>query len=476
MPVCDKASGAAVNRRSDLTYINYRRPGIWDNHPTTTLNRPVHQPAPMLRIRTAVRTAAFAALVLLAATGCTSLGKGIASAVMDRFEGKGEADTRACTVTGRAFSGIAGRLAPGAGQGGRKTIKVLMVHGIGVHKPGYAAGLAENLARALQMNVRGERAKTLRMRQDELFPGESLGELRVTRYANSDDSREMQFYELTWSGITEPEKALLDYDSSAEQAHRRATLNHSIKLFSNSHVPDPIIYLGHSRERIQASVGQSLCWVFSSNYDKLPEQGDAYCSPRDPGFLSDLDDSYAFLSHSLGSRVLMDSLERLGGITREFASRYERMRVASAQLREKDFPVYMLSNQLTLLQLGRDRPTVSGQFGAYCEAGGANEKDRMFRRLNIMAFSDPNDILSYSVPPDFVDQYLDSRLCPTMTNVSINIAHVASLFGLGEIANPMTAHAGYENDERVIQLIAYGIGTPETAPVINARCEWLEVR
>ena len=71
--------------------------------------------------------------------------------------------------------------------------------------------------------------------------------------------------------------------------------------------------------------------------------------------------------------------------------------------------------------------------------------------------------------------HVDSRLCPKQVNVTINIAPVADLLGLGEFANPLAAHLDYDDDERVIGLITRGIGQPETAPVVEERCTWLEV-
>ena len=83
------------------------------------------------------------------------------------------------------------------------------------------------------------------------------------------------------------------------------------------------------------------------------------------------------------------------------------------------------------------------------------------------------DLFSYAIPPRFLDKYLDSRLCPTLTNVIINVAEVVDLFG-GEFANPIAAHTEYDNDARVIGLISRGIGTGHTDPAIAGRCTWLE--
>ncbi len=135
----------------------------------------------------------------------------------------------------------------------------------------------------------------------------------------------------------------------------------------------------------------------------------------------------------------------------------------------------MLANQLPLLQLGRKNPEVTEQIEEYCTEEGPNYHKRLFKELKIMAFSDPNDILSYEITPLFAHKRMDSRICPRMTNVSINIAAVISLFGVGEVANPGEAHNGYSGDERVIQLIVHGIGHEGAADLIKERCTLLEV-
>jgi hypothetical protein len=291
-----------------------------------------------------------------------------------------------------------------------------------------------------------------------------------------EETRELVFFELTWSGITEPEKALLEYDNSGEHTFRRANLNDAMKSFSNSHISDPLIYLGRSQEKIQVAVAQSLCWLLSDDWEGLAERSEGYYDPSRRDYLKEIDDDYAFLSHSLGSRVLTDSLERVARVVAERAPADPGVRRIRDDLRDKVFPVYMLSNQLLLLQLGREKPAVTRQFVDYCEPGGAKVGERLFKRLNVVAFSDPNDLLSDAVPPDSVDQYMDSRLCPTMVNVSLNVAKVKDVLGLGQIANPLAVHTEYDNDERVIDLITHGIGNPQTAQIVKDRCQWLETR
>ena len=143
------------------------------------------------------------------------------------------------------------------------------------------------------------------------------------------------------------------------------------------------------------------------------------------------------------------------------------------QFASRDIQVFMLSNQLPLLEAGREGQQVVGQTAAYCGPN-ATKPGRFFGKTEIIAFSDPNDVMSYPVPDKFADKYIESRLCPSVTNVTINVVPVNSLLGLGDVANPLNAHLGYDADERVGGLMAHGAGNPNVAPIVADRCTWRE--
>ena len=171
--------------------------------------------------------------------------------------GEPAADTRLCEVSGPAFTGILPMLErqdgyPPIGQAGpeRPILKVIMVHGVGTHVPGYSARLSANLAQALGLTVIAPEAKAFPI-EAVAFPGETLGALTVTRHTNAARDREMLFYELTWSPISQPAKDAIAFDSTAVYAHRRASLNNVFKQFVNDVAPDPLVYTGTGRERIQ---------------------------------------------------------------------------------------------------------------------------------------------------------------------------------------------------------------------------------
>ena len=86
--------------------------------------------------------------------------------------------------------------------------------------------------------------------------------------------------------------------------------------------------------------------------------------------------------------------------------------------------------------------------------------------MSIVAFSDPNDILSYAIPPKFADEYMDSRVCSRITNFVLNLAKPISFLGLGEIANPLEGHSGYDHDDRVIAMMAHGTGGADRTEIV----------
>jgi len=403
-------------------------------------------------------------LASLFLSGCSSLGKGITEAFLEKQDAE---DTRICEVWGEKFSGLNSQSIQNSGK-----VKVLMVHGVGDHKPGYSTEFYEKLAKELSLSVTSKTHKDIQLSARN-SPDQPLGNLRIKRYLNRQKTKEFLFYELTWSDITAKEKDVLAYDNSGEYSFRRAEINDLMKRFSNDTGPDPIIYLGESRESILTSFSESFCWMTSGNWDDLPTDTKAICKSPDVSSINN--DQYAFVSHSLGSRITIDGMQRIA----DFLSNGNKNRKANISvknaLREKTIPIYMMSNQLPMLQLGRKLPEVSGQNAQYCNGQGDKYSERIFTKTPIIAFSDPNDLLSYAIPPRFVDKYLDSRLCIDVTNININVAFVYDFFGVGKLANPMEAHIGYDTDDRVVALIAKGIGNKEsTADIVNKRCRWIE--
>lgn len=412
--------------------------------------------------------------------GCAAFGEGVGRAVMSHMGDGPAEDTRACEIEGPAFPGTLGALGRQAGQppigsvpgDQRAALKVMMVHGIGTHEPGYSGTLSANLSRALGLDVTAPQTKSIEI-QSPTFPGEVLGTLTARRFTDAERVREMIFYELTWSRLSDTAKARIAYDASEVVARQRASFNRAGKSFVNDVAPDPLVYVGAGHERILTAVRQGLCWAYSEDWDGFPAQSQA-CLTTEPDFGSRIDlDDLVLVTHSLGSRIVLDALQSTAELIETQVGTNPVAARTRARFQNHSTTVFMLANQLPLLQAGFGAVATAGQIPAYCRPDGARFSERLFQRTDVVAFNDPNDLMSYPILDAFVQQDMDARLCPAVTNVTVNIATVTPVLRLGEFANPLEAHSGYDGDERVIGLIAGGLGQPETLPVVNERCSWI---
>lgn len=388
------------------------------------------------------------------------MGKGMVEAF---FEQQNTVDTRVCEIWGKAFDGLSPFLANKKGK-----MKVLMVHGVGDHLPGYSTQFVEKLAAELDLPVMSTQKKNIAL-TSIYDSSKNLGNLSIVRLLSKDRSKELMFYELTWSAITAKQKEVLAYDNSGEYSFRRAEINNLMKKFSNDTGPDPLIYLGESKEDILVSFEQAFCWMIKSDWQNLPDGVSKACAFNSEGLAANLKiDQYAVVSHSLGSRITIDGVQRIAARIDRRAGDFREA------LKQKQIRIYMMSNQLPMLQLGQKLPEVSNQKQSYCQPSGDKYEKRVLASTPIIAFSDPNDLLSYAIPSGFVDKYLDSRLCADVTNVNINVAKIINAFNFGKIANPLEAHIGYDTDDRVVAIIAKGIGNSLTSKTVNTRCRWVE--
>lgn len=403
--------------------------------------------------------------IILLLSGCESFGKGIASALIEKDDGE---DTRKCVITGEDFLGLDDYLKQG------DVVKVMMIHGVGTHKEGYAARMKDNLSKALKLTVWSKNDKNITL-LNPLNKKDEIGNLRVTRMQSEDLKKTLIFYELTWSSITSREKEILEYDNSDEYGYKRAVFNRSMKSFLNDTIPDPMIYLVDKKQQILNAAKEATCWMLSSNWENLKDKEKGICQVSSYNQIKDLSrENIVYITHSLGSRILLDSVIDVADEISNLKVNPDSPNAEEAEqiinmLRQKEITVFMLANQLPLLQIGRPKPNVTNAIKDYCQKKGNKYQKRVFKEVKIIAFSDPNDLLSYSIPQEFVNEYIDSRICPSVTNVEINIADVISAFGVG-VVNPVSAHTEYDNDEHVVEIIAHGIQNMEQNDMLGKKC------
>lgn len=373
-----------------------------------------------------------------------------------------------CEIEGFDYPGL------DAGLAQPQILKVLMIHGVGIHHPGYSRRLQQNIANNTGLDVRSRVAKNIHL----LDPSDHhtpIGNLRITFWENRDGSKKMLFYELTWSPITTPDKQIIAFDTTEQYSKFRVPFNNMMKVFLDDTLPDPLVYLVDKNDLILNSSKQALCWMLKTNWKNIPDNRAEVCHQSLSQEIDGLaDQNLLFVTHSLGSQILMDTIVSVADRVSE-ADRTKLTPVLQAglqRLKNRELTLFMLANQLPILQIGRPLPRVHNQIDTYCSAGGAKYRQRIFKGLNIVAFSDPNDLLSYAIPQTFADKYIDSRICPLVTNVSVNVAPEIAAFGLG-IVNPVEAHTAYDNNPKVINLMAHGTENFNHDKALDNQCHFV---
>lgn len=403
-------------------------------------------------------------IMLFALSACASFGRGIAEAILDKSE-KTE-DTRKCQIKGQDIQGLEQFF------NNKKKAKIMMIHGVGTHNSGYSARIRNNLAQSLDLDILSRKPKNIVL----LNPTDGktvIGNLQVTRMQNEQKTKDLIFYELTWSQNTNKDKQIIAYDYSGEYSYQRSPFNQTMKKFLDDVLPDPMAYVSKEGTLIKNAAKQSICWMLSYSWDDLPDDAKRVCSVSSYKQIENLnDENIAFITHSLGSRILMDSMTNIvNDISKAEENNNPEAKRIVQQLKNKDITVFMLANQLPILQIGQTMPKVHNQIKQYCSPRGKFYNQRIFKNFNIIAFSDPNDLLSYDIQQSFVDKYIDSRLCPHVTNVNINIASEISAFGIA-VVNPLTAHTEYDNDNRVINIITHGYNEKTNTKEMNRSCSF----
>jgi hypothetical protein len=256
------------------------------------------------------------------------------------------------------------------------------------------------------------------------------------------DSGTIAFEFIVWSPLTSRIKDTL-HDSTAPQ-YKRARLNGALKdVLLNRCLADAIVYTGAAGTPLKEATRAVVCNALTGEMD-----GQGRC------IVPDDTSPLVFITESLGSAVLFDAISALhasaGGDSDSFEAAVG-----------NTYAVYMLANQVPLLALAEMNDPGTGVQEAQAEtaldtfvsivesarsAGGVFEADQS--ALEVVAFSDPNDLLSYRVSPSL------ERSEPEVRVVNVTVSNSATLFGFVE--RPDLAHTTYDRNEGVTELLLHG--------------------
>jgi hypothetical protein len=335
------------------------------------------------------------------------------------------------------------------------TLNVLWMHGMCTHRPDWIEERLGKLAAAL-----GSAPKTVSVRP----VGRHGASLRTERIVVRSATIDVMF--LSWSPITSPSKAALSYDHSVERGgefpYARAFLNRELKHgLINDCMTDVVVYGGPNGAAIRLAAEEALCNALGGSYvgtDCSVPHGEA------PGAL-------AFIAESLGSKLLFDSVLEVWADAENGRDKamFERVAKGLAGTRM----IYLMANQLPLLDVaGPAIGFVNGAPGPQRRTSGSIARDvfDLLSRLRgwtpsgaapmtVVAFSDPNDLLSYRVVPNHLAGSLrEFRI------VNVIVSNDTTYFNYVE--RPDKAHCGYARNPHVLSMIARGYQAGKSLPPI----------
>lgn len=357
------------------------------------------------RIRRAVCAGVCTAALL---SGCTIL----SVRHVDDFEGLDAALTRASAADG--------------------TLRILFVHGMGHHQPGYSRPVVEGVAARLNLS-RSHSAPPIAVNKES----HDYGEINITGYSGAGGKR-IEVYELTWSPTTDRIKEE-QFRTDRDYASDRVYLNRELKdKLIDDALADPVLYIGRYRNHMQFPIMRAVEAVLRDY------------QPRD---------ELAVVTYSLGSYMCYDTLLKMSRGERIMGERAYSDEVVRDLIGHTNY-VFMLANQLPLLELSE----VSNPISLRHESSEAVKSLAEIRRqnrprsavqrqpalvpLHLVAFSDPNDLLSYPLDARSV-----SGSSVVHSNVVVSVARSA-IFGV--VVSPLTAHTGHEHSGAVMDLLAFG--------------------
>lgn len=342
-------------------------------------------------------------------------------------------------------------------------VNVLFVHGMCTH--------TENqwIDREWETEIKRTLAAQLQSRTEKAAIAGDLPSARLVDRNYQIAGKKLNAKFLLWSEITTPIKQnSVVYDDpppDGEFRWRRAWLNGALKKnLVNDCLSDPMIYAGAAGEVLKAQIEQRICEAFSLGYDSAGRT----CT--DDGNPSPLPPTSFIVTESLGSKLVMDAVVRLV----DGAAARSPLREAIAQVPQ----IFMLANQLPLLGLadpqsskkamrestGKGSATQDEELSEFIEAirksrttrseSASLDADRAF---TIVAFTDPNDLLSYRFRPRE-----DANV------INVIASNAGTLLGF-IAAMPTTAHQGYSANSRVMRLVLCGRQDTDACETLRKR-------
>jgi len=298
-------------------------------------------------------------------------------------------------------------------------------------------------------------------------PAEAQAQLYTYRFAPTPSGEPtLTVSYLLWTPLTESIKCSLAAEDN--QAPPKQAFAAFAKDFIDDKLGDAVLYAGTYRESVmRPSIQAGLCLMI----DGHPSEDGKTC--RSPNY----DEKTVIITHSLGGYMLMDAID--DELRREKAGAGKS---AAHKILENTQFIYMMANQLALLDLstldGYPRRLESFPISGIVPQNFAQrwsaiklkfpvlstepDEKPSFKR-QIVAFSDPNDILSWRLKPYNLELPHSEWGSVEETNVYMSNGEfsIPLLFSM-----PTDAHGGYFVNPTVMDMLICGVenGAPRACP------------
>ncbi|WP_198120725.1 hypothetical protein [Massilia rhizosphaerae] len=322
------------------------------------------------------------------------------------------------------FPGIAGIVA----IAGARPVDVILVHGMCTHDAGWAERQIDRIAGIVDEHAPAAGAVST----------SAPGRVELVERTRTLAGGTVRFHALVWSPLTAQLKHQLDFDMTGAPTDctgagqckpTRASLNGYVKdNLLNDCLSDAVIYEGESHVAIRDAMVETIAHVLDNNPDS--------------------EAPLVVVAESLGSKMLFDALSAM------LESWRPRTRALGQQAARRLGLLFMAGNQLPILSLaeqsaGPRAMAVQDSLQRFLDLRRhqPNRRTEALQRLAVVAFTDPNDLLSYRLLPA-------RYTAPDVAVADVLVSNDRSWLGL--IENPMTAHLDYLANPAVGAMIACG--------------------
>lgn len=368
------------------------------------------------------------------------------------------------------------------------SLQVFWTHGMCTHDRDWAINRANLVARAMDAEhpIFSDEAVAVPKRQPR---DEDAFKVKAT-IRSAKGTTDITY--LIWSPMTKQYKGMVTFDNSTddnppgENPYIRAKLNGDLKKgLMNDCLVDAVVYAGTNGDRIRKAMQNALCDALAGKFTNTQS-----CD------LSSVNDNrpLIFVTESLGSKFLFDAIRDLWQEQSAAGKEALIQRLQSLRM------LFMAANQIPLLDPAN--PVLPIAEAAPSAAAPPAPTNSLANTVNIIrsakraprrssppppglppqsipaplaaladswavvAFTDPNDLLSYRLLPRFVGRADDKeREADEPRLINIIVSNDDTI--LGYVERPDNAHCGYRWNPYVIGLMVKGFDPNQPLPAVN---------